>query len=46
MQGPEIIQDFAGKRLDYWVTGYGTGGTLQVGPIAPSWALLVDLSAQ
>ncbi|MBC8647897.1 MAG: pyridoxal-phosphate dependent enzyme, partial [Thermoanaerobaculia bacterium] len=20
--------DFAGKRLDYWVTGYGTGGTL------------------
>lgn len=27
--GPEIIQDFAGKRLDYWVTGYGTGGTLQ-----------------
>jgi len=25
--GPEIIQDFAGKRLDYWVTGYGTGGT-------------------
>lgn len=27
--GPEIVQDFAGKRLDYWVTGYGTGGTLQ-----------------
>lgn len=27
--GPEIIRDFAGKRLDYWVTGYGTGGTLQ-----------------
>jgi len=26
--GPEIISDFAGKRLDYWVTGYGTGGTL------------------
>jgi cysteine synthase len=26
--GPEILQDFAGKRLDYWVTGYGTGGTL------------------
>jgi cysteine synthase len=25
--GPEIVQDFAGKRLDYWVTGYGTGGT-------------------
>jgi cysteine synthase A len=25
--GPEILQDFAGKRLDYWVTGYGTGGT-------------------
>ncbi|MBA2539156.1 MAG: cysteine synthase A [Deltaproteobacteria bacterium] len=26
--GPEILQDFAGKRLDYFVTGYGTGGTL------------------
>lgn len=26
--GPEILQDFAGQRLDYWVTGYGTGGTL------------------
>jgi cysteine synthase A len=26
--GPEILQDFAGRRLDYWVTGYGTGGTL------------------
>jgi cysteine synthase len=25
----EIIDDFAGERLDYWVTGYGTGGTLQ-----------------
>jgi cysteine synthase A len=24
----EIINDFAGDRLDYWVTGYGTGGTL------------------
>ena len=24
----EIINDFAGKRLDYFVTGYGTGGTL------------------
>jgi cysteine synthase A len=24
----EIINDFAGERLDYWVTGYGTGGTL------------------
>lgn len=24
----EIIADFAGDRLDYWVTGYGTGGTL------------------
>jgi len=27
--GPEILTDFAGKRLDYWVTGYGTGGTFQ-----------------
>lgn len=25
--GPEILSDFAGRRLDYWVTGYGTGGT-------------------
>ena len=24
----EILADFAGKRLDYWVTGYGTGGTV------------------
>mmetsp|Transcript_15782 Transcript_15782/g.47360 ORF Transcript_15782/g.47360 Transcript_15782/m.47360 type:complete len:367 (+) Transcript_15782:68-1168(+) len=27
--GPEILADFEGKRLDYWVTGYGTGGTFQ-----------------
>jgi len=26
--GPEIVQDFASRRLDVWVTGYGTGGTL------------------
>ena len=25
----EIIDDFAGDRLDYWVTGFGTGGTLK-----------------
>ncbi len=24
----EIIDDFKGSRLDYWVTGFGTGGTL------------------
>jgi cysteine synthase A len=24
----EIINDFAGSRLDYFVTGYGTGGTV------------------
>ncbi|MCO6414552.1 MAG: cysteine synthase A [Thiogranum sp.] len=24
----EILDDFADTRLDYWVTGYGTGGTL------------------
>lgn len=24
----EILSDFDGERLDYWVTGYGTGGTL------------------
>ena len=26
--GPEILIDFAGRRLDYFVTGWGTGGTL------------------
>ncbi|MDQ6646856.1 MAG: cysteine synthase A [Pseudomonadota bacterium] len=25
---PEILRDFAGRRLDYFVTGWGTGGTL------------------
>ncbi|RRA48826.1 cysteine synthase A [Acidipila sp. EB88] len=25
----EIVDDFAGERLDYWVTGFGTGGTLK-----------------
>src|ERR1017187_3375579 len=25
----EIIEDFNGERLDYWVTGFGTGGTLK-----------------
>ena len=25
----EILDDFAGEELDYWVTGYGTGGTLK-----------------
>ncbi|GAB2995578.1 cysteine synthase [Arenimonas maotaiensis] len=24
----EILQDFAGKRLDYFVSGWGTGGTM------------------
>ena len=24
-----IIDDFAGEKLDYWVTGFGTGGTLK-----------------
>jgi cysteine synthase A len=26
--GPEILGDFAGRRLDFFVTGWGTGGTL------------------
>ncbi len=26
--GREILADFKGEKLDYWVTGYGTGGTL------------------
>src|SRR5205085_10378323 len=25
----EILADFAGVKLDHWVTGYGTGGTLK-----------------
>ena len=24
----EILSDFAGSKLDYWITGYGTGGTV------------------
>jgi cysteine synthase A len=26
--GREIVADFKGDRLDYWVSGYGTGGTV------------------
>ncbi|MCG6862285.1 MAG: cysteine synthase A [Chromatiaceae bacterium] len=26
---PEILDSFRGKRLDFWVTGFGTGGTLK-----------------
>jgi cysteine synthase len=26
--GPEILSDFAAQRLDFFVTGWGTGGTL------------------
>lgn len=25
----EILRDFHGEKLDYWVTGFGTGGTLK-----------------
>jgi cysteine synthase A len=25
----EILRDFGGDKLDYWVTGFGTGGTLK-----------------
>jgi cysteine synthase len=25
----EILRDFSGRRLDHWVTGFGTGGTLK-----------------
>ena len=27
--GREIVDDFKGGKLDYWVTGFGTGGTLK-----------------
>ena len=26
--GPEILRDFAGRKLDFFVTGWGTGGTM------------------
>lgn len=26
--GPEIVRDFAGRDLDYFVSGWGTGGTM------------------
>jgi cysteine synthase A len=26
---PEILEAFADRQLDYWVTGFGTGGTLR-----------------
>jgi cysteine synthase A len=26
--GPEVLSDFANRRLDYFVSGYGTGGTI------------------
>ncbi len=26
--GPEILRDFAGRRLDWFISGWGTGGTL------------------
>jgi len=26
--GPEVLSDFANRRLDYYVSGYGTGGTI------------------
>jgi cysteine synthase A len=25
----EILEDFADQQLDYWITGFGTGGTLK-----------------
>jgi cysteine synthase A len=26
--GPEVLSDFANRRLDFYVSGYGTGGTI------------------
>jgi cysteine synthase len=36
----EIIEDFKGEPLDYWVTGFGTGGTLKgvARVLAKGWA--------
>jgi cysteine synthase A len=28
----ELMADFQGERLDYWVCGYGTGGTMASQP--------------
>jgi cysteine synthase len=29
MTAREILADFEGEKLDFWVTGAGTGGTLK-----------------
>ena len=45
--GPEILRDFAGRRLDFWVTGWGTGGTLaaalRVAAQAPPGSVLLAM---
>jgi cysteine synthase len=35
--GPEILRDFAGRRLDFFVTGWGTGGTLTGAVRSSAW---------
>src|SRR5256885_1019941 len=40
----EIVNDFAGERLDYWISGFGTGGTLKgVGRLLAKGRTVVEI---